>query len=37
MAKDESAGVSLVLVGYADGTAAQKKLRKTVDTLKKRD
>jgi hypothetical protein len=37
MAKNESAWLPGALIGRADGTAARKNLRKTVDTLKKRD
>jgi hypothetical protein len=37
IAKGESRSVLGALLGCAGGTAAQKKFRKTVDTLKKRD
>jgi len=37
MTKKESARPSRALAGCVAGTAAEKKLRKTVDTLKKRD
>jgi hypothetical protein len=37
MTRKQSAWPPIALVGCAAGTAAEKKLRKTVDTLKKRD